>query len=377
MAQEMEAVVGLDVEADSFMKELQGIFDQAATLIGESVKGTGIKAAPDTTLDDDASPAKAMGGMAKGMGGLMKMAGKMLGSISLIAVVVEVFKPVLDILQSGVKLLSELLRPISDLLMFLLRPLLVLIKPIISTFRVLMAPFKQAAQQLSMAGTQALMDGNVTAGMEMLMASAGVLLGPFITIIVGEALKIATSALLGTIEMLVSTLLTLFAPIIDWFGGNTEQMKSQLSDMFSVAREGANEAITGLELAALQKMADGVNVVMDKFKGKYPEYTSNLEHITTDFSELSAGADTATTNLDILEDSLDISSSVDAFVKEMDKVRKALDKKSKTSSQFINTGAGTSSQYSTNLKDVGGEKSTTRPGFGSGRFRGSGAGGSW
>lgn len=321
MVQELEATVGLEVNADDLLNELKDIFQNAAGLIESSVGGKGGVSSPADEEEDETQS-----GMFTTLKSMLGFVGKIFAGVSIMAVVMKVFQPVMTLVNSGLKLLAELLRPIADIVMLLLAPLLSLIKPIVVTMKTLMAPFKAAAQQLAISGGAALRAGDTTAGIEMLMASVATMLGPFVVIITGESLKLASNILLSGIELLVNSVVTLFGPIIEFFGGNVDDIKAKISEGFNFAKESINNAITGLELDILQSMANGVNSAMVHFKEEYPEYTKNLNQITTDFSGMEIAAVTLNTDLDTLESNMNITDSVNKFAANMEKVRKELSK---------------------------------------------------
>jgi len=386
MAQNMEAVVGMDVNADPFLKELNDIFSKGANLLSFGAKTTPTENGEDkgllgtlqnqlnelinlqsstTNLDvlketnqqiektQEAinelrnvkpEPDKNIGGIGKTLKGFIGFAGKMLAGISMMAVIMKVFQPAINIIQAGLKLIGELLRPISDIIIMLLQPLLMLIKPIVMAMRVLMAPFKQAAQQLAISGQKAMMSGTpegMSAGIEMMMTAVGTMIGPFVTIIAAEALKLASNLLLTGIELLINSILDIISLIPGVSDKAVEEMKLKVSEGFNAAKTSINDAITGLEINILEKMADEVNVKIDEFKEKYPEYTDNLGTITSDFNSLIGNGGvipTAATNMDEMKKSFDISSETNSFISNIKKLREALEEKNE---KKITIGEGT------------------------------------
>lgn len=330
MAREMEAVVGMEVETDSFMKELEDIFKQAANLIGDSMKGTGTGQALKNSTSEEEDSGKVLGGMGKTLKGIMGFVGKIFSGVVAASVFFRAFQPVMNLIESGVKLLSELLRPIADIMIILLQPLLAIIKPIVVAMRTLMAPFKKAAMQLSAEGTKAIMGGDVTAGIEMLMTSVGAMIGPFVTIVTAEALKLASNILLSGVEVLLNGILVLFAPVLQAFGVDIEATQAKISEFMGNARETVNEAITGLELNILTSMADNLNKKIDKMQEKFPTYAVGLENAKIDMENLFntgiAGAFHLSNNMDDLKENMNTNNETEIFTQNMQKVRKELSK---------------------------------------------------
>ena len=308
MAQEMKAVVGLDINADDLTKELEDIFKQAASLIGNAMKGGGIKSPSDQNPEQKETK-NMFKGMFASVKGIMGFAGKIFAGVSIGMAILKVFEPVMKIVMSFVKIIAEFLRPISDILIILLAPILSLMKPILIAFRGLMAPFKQAAmmgmaaaQKLVGEGTKQKLAGNsetggamISAGMAGTLSSASLMFSGMIGSI-GKMLGLGDSvkkwqenALQGTIQTI--TLSNTFSDFKDTLGdvdlawNNASTIVSNQMAIiegsinswditeFDAALEASNSAVTaasGLmtgDISKIETAAEELNIPMTTLLG--------------------------------------------------------------------------------------------------------------
>lgn len=208
-----------------------------------------------------------LGGVAKG--GVAAGAGLAVGGglVQLISSL-KVFDQVKKIMQQVLNVLGEFLRPIADVLVILLKPILQILRPILQVVRQIMQPFRQAAFALQRQAGEKLREGDKAGfiGLNLLaLGEIGVGVNAVFAFFAKESLKALISGVTEIVVGLTGALAELFRPIIEFFGGNVDEMKEKMADSIRGFGQAGQDAIDfafgsliAVQAAAIAKAAQAL-----------------------------------------------------------------------------------------------------------------------
>jgi hypothetical protein len=263
------------------------------------------------------------GGGGGGMAGLGKLAGvtaavttMATATTAILAIAAEamgdILKPVKTVIGGIFKLISQILRPVVDLLLLLLIPFLNLWKPIIKVFTDIMRPFRTVAYKLMAEANKAGGIGT-TAGAALQGMAISTLIAGFIAALVGfigETLKTTTSLLMTYLQLFViDPILTLLTPIIEFFGGNVDEIKANIGTSLASAQQfinsGIDATVKGVKDTAwtvLKMQADAIDLVTPGVNAKQKFEKAYNDFWDIQYKKAAANAAASSVNMRVSND---------------------------------------------------------------------------
>jgi len=353
----------------------------AIKIIGDEFKSTG-----KTTTSEAAGGA---GNMVKGMGGMMKtvLSGIGIGSvIGIVAMIAGNMKSLMNLVGSIIKMISFLVKPIADVIMVLLMPILMMLKPVVLMVNQIMAPFIKLGMQLMREGMTMMAGGNMVGGAAAMGAGASVMMSGLSSVIVALSggiinmlIDVSGQMLTLSLNMLVNIMATMLATVFPFFSGalmtgaeninlwvsnaigfGVDNMKLGVDAIFGeiMAVFAANAAMAGetFGINTDEFQADALDNITNIFSG-----TDGLQQHWADVIGFGAGFGKIAN--EEISGLLGVDGLDGTFTTEM--------------INFKEDGTSIIEETVTSFKDAMAKLSDDPPEFGSGKFGGTGAGGSW
>jgi len=180
------------------------------------------------------------GNLVSGMGGMFKTVLSGLGIASIVGIVAKILsinKGLMSVVGGIIKMVGYLLKPITDVIMILLYPILLILKPIMLMVNQIMRPFIRQAMLVMKEGASQISGGNIGGGLATIAGGVSIMtsgLQVVINALLAGLIKGVISSVLQLSGMLLATLfgliIDIFSPILSMLGVETEGLKTFVFD---------------------------------------------------------------------------------------------------------------------------------------------------